>query len=1163
MHIKKIELQGFKSFPERTRIQFHPGITAIVGPNGTGKSNIVDALLFVLGEKKPKALRSEKKEDIIFNGNSSRPPLNMAEVTLYLVDDETDEELKISHRFFRSGESEFRLNGKVVRLKDIRDELWKRDIGEREYFIIEQGSINFFLQTKPTEKRLLIEEAAGTSFYKEKKRQAQQKLDNSEQNLARLEDIIEEVEKRVRSLQRQAQAARRYRRLRETIRQQTLQLFRQKIELLEEKRRDILNNYQAHLHQEKEWSAQLKEKETQSNHLQTKIWELEKKIQAGQSRVRKSQTSLTRLAAEKEKERRHLEFLAEKLRSLDRSQKELNREKKILTNQLEELEQQIHQTETALAQLQNQLQTATTAITKISEKVTAKQKKIDELRHQHLQFLAQLTETKNNLARQEKHLEFITNQIKKLGQEKEATRHELRARKENLDRLNLAKKSLQSKIDELNRKSTQLEEELHQARGELSKLEKKETELLTARQELHSKIKALEHLLEQLRSLGQSASPSGGVLADWLETRPEIARLVDTFWEVETRVPLVNPEDILAQKLSLPPTGTFLLIPPGKKRVLETAEQKSLSRTTLKKEIKISSPHPLNLDRLPDAVLVNSIEEAVSSWLNHPENNYLTRSGDILFSSGLLKIGQTKEGMVSLRLERQNLSREMEKISQEIKPLQEKITSTREKISWQEKEKNQLAGSLKEAERKKAALEKDLAYLQKEINRLEETLRIITREENILDQEKTTCETQIKSLKEKEAQLTQSVNQHLNQLTVENQMLEKLKKELAAEQSHSFAQQTQEQRLHEKKEHLHRQMKESRERLQGLEKKINNLAAEKDSLQEQRQSLKEKIKSFKDEITQTEAQLRQEEKELREIEEDHHRLLQEKKELSEQLRYFQEKFTASQEERMAWEIKKAEIERDLVNLEETSWQETRQTLEEIKNNVTLEKTTIPEIERTLHEAQERLQKMGGVNLVAEEEYNQEKERLDFLLQQRQDLRESISSTKEAIRKIDQESKTRFLETLTRVNRYFQETFQILFEGGQAEIKLLEPDNPLESGVEIIAQPPGKQIQKLSLLSGGEKSLTSLAFLFALFKTRPAPFCLLDEVDAALDETNIGRFLNLMKQSKDQTQFILITHNFKTMEVADYIYGTTMAEPNVTSLYSLELDQQKLNQKEKL
>ena len=264
-----------------------------------------------------------------------------------------------------------------------------------------------------------------------------------------------------------------------------------------------------------------------------------------------------------------------------------------------------------------------------------------------------------------------------------------------------------------------------------------------------------------------------------------------------------------------------------------------------------------------------------------------------------------------------------------------------------------------------------------------------------------------------------------------------------------------------------------------------------------------------------------------------------------------------------WEIKKAEIERDFVNLEETSWQETRQTLEEIKQSVPLEKTPLQEIAQVLQEARDKLQKMGEVNLVAEEEYNQEKERLDFLLQQRQDLRDSISSTKEAIRKIDQESKTRFLETLAQVNQYFQETFKILFQGGQAEIKLLDPSNPLESGVEIIAQPPGKQIQKLSLLSGGEKSLTSLAFLFALFKTRPAPFCLLDEVDAALDETNIGRFLNLMQQSKEQTQFILITHNFKTMEVADYIYGTSMAEPNVTSLYSLEIDQKKFNQKERL
>ena len=242
-----------------------------------------------------------------------------------------------------------------------------------------------------------------------------------------------------------------------------------------------------------------------------------------------------------------------------------------------------------------------------------------------------------------------------------------------------------------------------------------------------------------------------------------------------------------------------------------------------------------------------------------------------------------------------------------------------------------------------------------------------------------------------------------------------------------------------------------------------------------------------------------------------------------------------------------------MNLEESCWQDLKKTLKEVKDEIPLDILAETDVEDSLAEAQEKLQKFTAVNLMAEEEYSIQKKRFDFLIQQKEDLRESIDSTREAIKKIDQESKSQFSKALNEVNKNFQQVFSLLFEGGNAELKLTDPNQPLESGVEITAQPPGKRVQSLSLLSGGEKSLTSLAFFFALFRYKPAPFCILDEVDAALDETNLSRFLNLMKKIKNQTQFILITHNFKTMEVADYIYGTTMAEPNITSIYSVKLE----------
>jgi len=1159
MYLKKIELQGFKSFPERTKIQLHPGITAIVGPNGTGKSNLVDALLFALGEKKPKSLRSDKKEDIIFNGNSSRPPLNMAEVTLSLAE-EDDEELQVTHRFFRTGESEYRLNGKPARLKDIRDQLWKKGIGERSYFIIEQGSIAFFLNTQPTEKRLLIEEAAGTSFYKEKKRQAQIKLNNSEQNLARLEDIIEEVEKRTRSLQRQAQAARRFRRLRESIRQLTRQQFRYKIQLLEDQQHEILTHYQSSLTQEKEKTHYLKEKETQLYQRQALIWEKEQKIQSEQLQFRKDQTALQRLRSQKEKEEGRLHFLKEKIKTLNQDEKELHQETINLQGQQEKLSQEIQQNENKRQELQEQLKISSQNVEAKAKIVSAKQKAIEDIRHQHLRLLGELTETKNKLARQEKDIEFILNQEKKIRSQKENTTQALADQQRELANLGKSRQAQEEKLGELSEQLNKLNQELKKAISELEVLNRQEKELLISQQELTSKIKALEHLINQLHPLSSSSS-SEGVLADWLEAQPEIARLLDNFWEIESRAPILNPEDILNKKISLPTAGVVLLVPTKSSQAQSSSSTPS-KRPSLKSQLMISCPRPITLDHLPDALIVNSLEEAISSWLQHPENNYLTKSGDILFSSGLLKRGQPKEGLLTLRLAKQNLTQEQKQVIEQLKPLQEKIKKIEEKINHLKIQQDELTISLKELEKKKASLDKDISYLQKEIKRWENNLQVVNQELEILKEERNSGENQLQSLKSKEAQLSQEIDGWWQKLAEENNSLANLKQNLEQDQAQLFHYQAQEQRLKEKNTLLLQQQQQIQDHFTTLKQKLDKIDNEKKTLQEELQKGKENLTSLEKKIAQQESLVTREEKALQELENSLHLIQQQKKELEEEGRQLKQKQEKAQEERMAWEIKKAQIERDLANLEETCWQETRNTLEEIKKNVPLEKASFPEIEEALTGAKEKLQKMGNVNLVAEEEYNREKERLDFLLQQRQDLRESISSTKEAIRKIDQESKTRFLETLDQVNQYFQEIFQILFDGGQAEVKLLEPENPLESGVEIVAQPPGKRIQKLSLLSGGEKSLTSLAFLFALFKTRPAPFCLLDEVDAALDEANIGRFLNLMRQSKANTQFIIITHNFKTMEVADYLYGTTMSEPNVTTIYSLQLEQGQLNFKEK-
>jgi chromosome segregation protein len=359
--------------------------------------------------------------------------------------------------------------------------------------------------------------------------------------------------------------------------------------------------------------------------------------------------------------------------------------------------------------------------------------------------------------------------------------------------------------------------------------------------------------------------------------------------------------------------------------------------------------------------------------------------------------------------------------------------------------------------------------------------------------------------------------------------------------------------LQEKINNFEAFLKNLTQRKETAAAKIDSLKAEIGTSEAEEARLKEHIRELGNKALQLEEQKAQQETVLAESE---IRLRQIQRELAEAetgLTALREEYERKKDERMKWEIRKAEIDRDLVNLEETCWQELKKTVQEVKAETPPPGTETGDVEAELEEAKEKLQKYGPVNLMAEEEYTAQKERYDFLIQQKKDLTESIAQTKEAILKIDEESRQRFLTALAEVNKNFQDLFTTLFEGGSAEVRLTDEADPLEGGVEIIAQPPGKKVQNMGLLSGGEKSLTSLAFLFALFRYKPTPFCILDEVDAALDEANLVRFLNLMKKIKTETQFIIITHNYKTMEVADYIYGTTMEEPNVTKIFSMKLE----------
>jgi len=1214
MIIKKLELLGFKSFADRTKIVFHPGITAIVGPNGTGKSNLVDAMLWVLGGRRQRTVRGDRTDDIIFNGNAKRTPVSMADVVLSLGGD--DAEMAVSHRVFRSGESEYRMDGKSVRLKDIQDELWKHSIGETEYFVIEQGAIGTFVTSKPIEKRSLLEEAAGTAFYKDRKRQAQNKLELSEQNLTRLEDIIIEVEKAKNSLQRQASAATRYRRLRERVRELTSVHFQRKLVHLEMSQRDVAVLYNSCLEKELDVVSRIKIKERDLARTRKVLWDLEKTLKEDQEKVFVLKSQTARLESEIDRETKRAEFFEGSKKKAESGREELRRE--MLALELESI-----QAKTALKEMSRELEdrekdveAASALVGEAKERAAARAQEVQFLRDEHLLKFQELTEKRNESVKVEKELELVRRQEEKLLAQAAEQRSLLEAIGANLARFESEIEARQKAKEEQELSIASLRSGVSQAHADITELQSRIAALKEKRDEAAYELQALRKVDEKERSAVFSEDVPGafGLLADLVRTSAEDAPLFDVFWKEEAKARVILPEEFL-KALRPGLRGAYLLVP-GRVRSEVPPEVLNDTDVTglLKGRVWADERFQDLLPRLDEAVIVRDAAAAIRLWLRFPRLNFITPTGDLLLASGLLKLGEKSEGMIVLAQEIRGLAEKAARLEREMVPLAavlEERTAQRQALETaleaerarHVQEEHALQDRLRE--RKFGLLEKEKA--QTSVDILAGELEVLLRDKKSMSLNMGALKAGLAAAECEERSL--------------NERIETARKELAEVREKDSADERRFFELKSGRDIFEEKMNGLRQQIQGLtrreeatESKISSLEEEIRTGEAEKSRLADDILGLSERAKGHASEHRIGEKALEEKEAGLHKVRKEQDELERKLQALREEEEAAKDARIKSEVHKAEIDRDLVNLEETCWQDLKKTLAELRADMEVqavlragtaagpaapaeerveeaeeeealseeeegaeearpaaEEGVAPkprrflkklrpvlelsdqEVEQELEEFRDAIQRFKAVNLMAEEEFLEQKKRYDFLTRQRQDLRESIDSTEAAIRKIDEESKTQFLKALEEINTNFRDVFGLLFKGGNAEVKLLEPDNPLESGVEIVAQPPGKRLQNLALLSGGEKSLTSMAFMFALFRYRPSPFCFLDEVDAALDEVNLARFLDLMKAIKHQTQFIIITHNYKTMEVADYIYGTTMEEPNITKLYSVKIE----------
>ena len=1184
-----LELSGFKSFVDPVRVRFAGGITAIVGPNGCGKSNLSDAMTWVLGEQSAKSLRGGTMEDVIFNGAEQRKPLGMAEVTLQLkthpgAAGSEDGRIALGRRVFRGGESQYRLNGRTVRLKDVRDLLMDTGLGIRAYSVIEQGKIGLILSGKPQERRKLLEEAAGITRYKVRKGLAEVKLEEATANLVRLDDIIAEVERALRSLKRQAGAARRY--------QQAEGEYRGLLELVLTGRWDALAarlaavrgqideagareaELAAALHRDEAALAAGRERldaiarEVAARHQRQA--DLAARIEGGQQFVkanRQTGQEIAERAAQAQalaaRRREELARLDEALAELGAVRRDLAAERDTAAAAVDADLAEIAAADSGLTEAQARLEArradllARTAETNgLRGRLQQAQLELDrgDFRRNHLE---------QELGRQGQELATATEALAAARERMAALEADLADRAAALDGVTAALDAAMRREAEATTTRRELEERLSAARQRqaiLGELSRAHSERRAALEEAlrEAGIDTPDYLASRARALEgweRALDFYLGALADAVILAPNSSAL-DL-----ARLLAGRAAAILLEPRSIPdgdgPGGASL---PGSS---EQAPAIPPAFTGDDPAVLLSLGQALGLPEelaavLPPAYLVEDPADAERLARAYPGAAFLSRHG-VWVAGGTFHV----EGEVVTPgvLERR---RELEGLDREVPDLAARLAAAAARLEELVAARAALAGDANRLQSAVAQLRQELAVASARHEDAAHRHRRLANETETLGTEREEVGRELARTEARREGLARDLAEAERALASADERLSAAQAEVEAAKGGRES-------LRADSAGRKGRLEVLSERLAAQDREAARLASELDEGQRQ-------VAAWDDEAARLTARRAQLDGEIERVERDLQESLElraaaEEGVLAEQARLDAERQAVQLlDERIAEErerregvrheveelrVDRARLEQDAEHLRLTFHEEFARELpavEETGAGGGPAAGDLAEREAELARCKATLERLGPVNALAVEEHDEQEQRLEFLTAQRADVANSVESLRATIREINQASSERFLATFVEVNRHFGAVFSQLFRGGEAEMRLMDEEDVLECGLEIVARPPGKRLQNLMLLSGGEKALTAIALLFALFRTKPSPFCILDEVDAPLDDLNTRRFVELLKEMSAETQFLVITHNKITMEVASTLYGVTMEEKGVSKLVAVQLEE---------
>lgn len=1169
MYISELDLHGFKSFAHKTKVKFDSGITAIVGPNGCGKSNIVDALRWVLGEQRPTLLRSASMSNVIFNGTSSRKALGMAEVSLTLQNNKgflpTEySEITITRRLYRSGDSEYLINNTSCRLKDIMELFMDTGMGADAYSVIELKMVEEILNDRNNDRRRLFEEAAGVTRYKEKRKQTLRKLDDTLKDLQRIEDILTEVRKKTRSLEIQAEKA------------EKAKNFRQELDSL-----DKAYNKSEYLKIREELDP-LHKRIRNAEKEKREITSALEKIEDLEETTRYS--LLEKERAESETRKRVTQFAS----SIQEAETNLRITREKITNEkavIQQYEEDIQQSSDDLNELKSVKETSIKKLETISKSLDKSEKSLKESRERFTEVQQQYTKVRHQLYELEIETSDAGKKLNNIQTERVRLESKLENTEDDLSRI-------LSDIDDLEDQIDSLEAEKSEADKKLKKLEKEKQNRLKELDETIENRKQLESDREEIREKIRALKSEKDALASEIKLIEELAESRDFFpssvayltehhadafkrMEVVGNVFHTDEEHAAALEAALGETINFVILDSMEEamRASKILTQYEQGRATfiplndLKKEYPSEKHSILNVVEADTAykplaqLLLGSILLAEDIFqakrlLEIGGSAAVTLEGELITSHRFLRSG-SKSNQAGVRL---GLRDKLEKLESQKKNTE--ISLLREEKALSKLEKNLSGLNLDQMRSEYAEFEKEIRKWEQQSNRLQSSIEVY--QKNIGDlgsrrlalaSSEDSAKGELNSMNPKEKELHETIRELNSQQDEKKQILQNLEEERAIAQNRFNDSQLKHQDLKNKTENLERDVSRA-------ESGISNVQSRLDSRQELTQQSHARIKDFENSVSQLtvklegqKSQKKELDTQLKQAEEASSKQRGKINELEKELKELRKRKEVNLELVHHLTMAKEKFEMQAQSLADHVWDTYGLLMKQIDE--TIPEDLDPEgAKQKIGGLRQRLHQIGEVNPLAIEEYREEKERLQFLEEQVQDLHNAEAQLRETIVEINETATKRFNETFEKIRLNFKSVFSTLFQEDDYCDLLIEQDaeDPLEAKIEIKANPRGKRPSSINQLSGGEKTLTAIALLFAIYLVKPSPFCVLDEVDAPLDDANIERFAKMIRNFSKNTQFIIITHNKKTMSKAEMMYGVTMPETGVSRLVGVKMDE---------